>query len=146
VWPIFNEKHFDEKFGFSEMGLEDLQKIANDLAHIPDGNLRKYYEVFPYLYRNFSWIGGKYECFAGRAFVYVDSLGNLFPCSLLTNQPMGSLLDERVEAILLKPELKNKLDDYKRFKCGGCTMSCYMEKNIILSSFHNPFSLWKRAT
>ncbi len=145
IWSIFGEKHFDEQFGFSEMTLKDLQKTAEELSNIPNGNLTKYYEIIPYLYKNFEWIPRRYKCYAGRAFVYVDSSGNLFPCSLLINQPMGSLLEENIQDVLSMPGLKSKLKNYKRFKCGGCTMSCYMEKNILLSGIHNPFSLWKRA-
>ncbi len=145
IWPIFGEKHFHKQFGFSDMTFEDLQKIAKELAHIPEGNLASYYNIFPYLYRDFESINDKYQCFAGRAFVYVDSSGSLFPCSPLTHQPMGSLLDESIKSILSKPELKSRLKEYKDFKCGGCTMTCYMEKNIALSVLNSPASLWKRA-
>lgn len=145
VWPIFNEKRFHKRFGFSEMSFKDLQKVAAELMHIPKGNLKKYYRLFPYMYRDFGWISKRYQCYAGRAFIYVDSSGNLFPCSPLSNrQPMGSLLKDNIKTITSKQRVKDKLMDYKQFKCGGCTLACYMEKNIVLSGLHNPLSAWKR--
>ena len=126
------------------MKFEDLQNIATKLIHIPDGNLIKYYQIIPHLYKNFAWIPKKYQCYAGRAFVYVDSSGNLYPCSPLIDQSMGSLLEESIESIVSKPENKDRIIWCRRFRCGGCTMTCYMEKNIVLSKLHNPISIWKR--
>ncbi len=145
VWPIFEEKRFHQQFGFSEMSFEDLQRVAAELMHIPKGNLKKYYKLLPYMYRNIGWISKRYHCYAGRAFIYVDSSGNLFPCSPLSNKkPIGSLLNDNIKTIISKKELKDKLNNYKQFKCGGCSLACYMEKNIVLSEIYHPLSAWKR--
>lgn len=145
IWPMVEEEYFYKRFGFSEMPAQDLENIAKELIRIPNGNLKKYYELFPHLYNGFLLISKKYQCFAGRAFVHVNSEGFLFPCSLLMDQPIGSLLQGNILTSLSGPEFRNKLVNYKQFKCGGCTMNCYMEKNIFLSSLNNPLGLWKRV-
>lgn len=145
IWPIFGEKDFSEKFGFSDFKEKELGKIVDELVRIPGGNFPEYYHIIPDLYNDFDRIKDRYQCFAGRAFVYVDSHGMLFPCSPLVNEPMGSLLTQSVEEIKGQPGLKNRLKSYKEFQCGGCTMSCYMEKNIAFSKLYNPMSLWKRV-
>lgn len=145
VWPIYGEQDFHERFGFADMSLAELENLAKELCRIPDGNLEEYYGLIPQLYRDFRHIPLQYRCFAGRAFVYVDSSGGLYPCSPLTHEPMGSLLNDDFMADLGRPELQERLSRYDRYACGGCTMACYLEKNIILSTLQNPARLWRRA-
>lgn len=145
VWPVFGEEQFHQKFGFSHMDMEELERIGRELSKIPDGNMSEYYLLFPYLYKNFNHIAGRYRCFAARAFVYVDSSGNLYPCSPLSHkEPIASLKDDSY-INLNNSDIDKRIKEYKKFECGGCTMACYMEKNIVLSGTVNPLSLLKRV-
>ncbi len=147
IWPIFGEKESFLRFGISDMSYESLRKLAERLMHIPEGNTKTYYKLIPDLYKDFTSITRRYQCFGGRAFVYVDSSGNLFPCSPLSDrQPLGSLLKKDIKDITSKSKLKNRLIEYKHFNCGGCTMTCYMEKNALLSSVYYPIDMWIRRT
>ncbi len=144
VWPIFDEEEFDARFGFSGMPAGALGNVARDLAAIPDANLRSYIELIPYFYGNFRHIADRFQCFAGRAFVHVNAAGALLPCSPLVEEPLGSLLTDDARKIISARGLKNRLKEYKNFRCGGCTMACYMEKNIVLSGLRNPVGALKR--
>lgn len=144
VWPIFGEDKFMERFGFEGMEAAELEGLAEELSAIPDGNLKGYYDLLPDMYLNFSAVSDKYRCYAGRAFVFVDSAGILYPCSPLVKEPIGSLLDEDIKKILSSPEMKKRFQRYEGFSCGGCTMTCYMEKNIVLSDLQNPIALIRR--
>ncbi|MCP4688303.1 MAG: radical SAM protein, partial [Desulfobacterales bacterium] len=144
VWPIFEEEEFDARFGFSHAPPGTLEKVARDLGKIPGGNLKKYSELIPWFYENFHRVSNRFQCFAGRAFVHVDARGDLLPCSPLVKEPMGSLLTDDVREIVTAPGLKSRLRGYGQFRCGGCTMACYMEKNIVLSGLQNPVGVLKR--
>ncbi len=144
VWPIFEEEEFDARFGFSGMTAEALENVARELGAIPDANLKSYVELIPRFYGDFGHIADRLQCFAGRAFVHVDAAGALLPCSPLVKEPMGSLLTDDARTIASAPSLKKRLKEYKKFRCGGCTMACYMEKNIVLSGLRNPVGVLKR--
>lgn len=144
VWPLGGEKTCSERFGIDQLAMHQLKSITNELKQIPQGNLDHYYDLIPPLYKNYEEISKKLKCYAGRAFVHVDSNGILFPCSILNQEPMGSLLEDDIEKICSNRTLKKRIEEYKRFKCGGCSMACYLEKDILLSKLQNPIQLLRR--
>lgn len=144
VWPIGGKKTHSERYDITHLEFDQLLTVTNELKQIPQGNLFSYYDLIPFLYQNIETIFEKLRCYAGRAFVHVDSNGILFPCSPLDKEPMGSLLEDEIGKIRSNRILKKRIEAYKRFNCGGCSMACYLEKNILLSKLQSPIQLLKR--
>ncbi|MFQ5963094.1 MAG: radical SAM protein [Candidatus Scalinduaceae bacterium] len=130
---------FNSKIGFSYEDGELLKKVSKTIDTLPDGNLKSYNDLLPYYYTDYKRVRD-IECFAGRAFAYVDPKGILYPCSILL-EPLGSLLEEDNKTFLRSSKVKKILKKTAVQNCKGCSMVCYMERNIMLNNIFNPFML-----
>jgi MoaA/NifB/PqqE/SkfB family radical SAM enzyme len=120
------------RFGFPP---EQAHQASETLLRIRSANLKSYNAMLPDLYTR-SEAARRLECYAGRAFVYVDKKGDLFPCSVYLRS-FGSLLDHEPKEILNTEHAKTILRSAAKQECGGCATSCFMEKNIMLNGVTN---------
>ena len=131
-----------QRMGFSPEDRELLERVQAALARMPGGNL----EGFTKLIVDF-YTGGKgargLSCYAGRAFVYVDPRGTLYPCSVL-KEPLVSLLEPDAGAKLGSADAKRVLHKAAAQKCSGCSLVCYMERNVMLNNALNPM-MWREV-
>jgi AdoMet-dependent heme synthase len=126
--------------GFSQEDRELLERVQAALSRIPGGNLEGFIDQIVDYYT-----GGKrsrsLECYAGRAFAYVDPMGMLYPCSILM-KPLGSLRDDGITGKLKGEEAVRILKAASAQKCPGCSLVCYMERNVMLNNAFSP-RMWR---
>ena len=128
--------------GFTREDRELLERVQAALARIPGGNLQGFIgQIVDY------YTGGKrsrgLECYAGRAFAYVDPMGMLYPCSVLM-KTLGSLRDNGIPGKLKGSEVVRVLKDAAAQKCPGCSLVCYMERNVMLNNAFSP-RMWREV-
>lgn len=140
VWNIDSRANFKERFGLVDADRNFLENIRERLNKIPGANIEEFNSLIPSFYGDKKKLKG-YECFAGRAFVYVDPEGNIYPCSLV-DVPLASLLESDWKKRLNDGENIPKLKNLSKQSCGGCSLICYMERNIILNSLFSPKKIW----
>ena len=104
-----------------------------------NSNLRRYNMMLPDFYLNYEKVR-KIECYAGRAFIYVDAKGLVYPCVLL-EKPFGSLLNGNARAFFKTPGAKKLIKRASRQDCPGCSLNCHMERNVMLDSIKRPRDL-----
>lgn len=78
---------------------------------------------------------GRYSCWAGKLFAYIDSNGDLYPCCDVIGQVPGRSVPE-----LGFPGAFATLPDPP---CRSCLVACYAEMNLMFSL--NPRSIWNWA-
>ena len=139
VWIRDIDDEFRSKVGFDARDKELLEKVRGTLERLPDGNLKGYNDLLPDYYTNYKKVR-EIECFAGRAFAYIDPHGILYPCSILL-EPLGSLSEGNYKLTLRSSKTKEILRKAAAQKCRGCSMVCYMERNIMLNNVFNPLML-----
>lgn len=141
IWPVNKDEDFFKKFGFTTAaGDADLLNSAREaLAEMSNSNLRRYRRMLPDFYLNYENVR-KIECYAGRAFIYVDARGVVYPCVPLT-KPFGSLLDGDSGTLLKTLEAKKLVKRASRQDCVGCSLNCHMERNVMMDSLKRPREL-----
>jgi pyrroloquinoline quinone biosynthesis protein E len=131
-----------QRMGFSREDRELLERVQAALARLPGGNLEGFIDLIVDFYT-----GGKgarsMSCYAGRAFAYVDPRGTLYPCSVLM-EPLASLLDPDWAARLRSAESQATLRKAAEQRCSGCSLVCYMERNVMLNNALNP-RMWREV-
>ena len=132
---------FYDKYGFGPEDRALLEQTRDLLKTLPDGNIAEYYDLLPDFYADYAKVA-QMECFAGRAFVYVDHEGTLYPCNQFM-QPLGSLLTEAPEEFLERLEVKDTVRKAAAQQCPGCTFVCNMERNVLLGAVTHPVKLAK---
>lgn len=141
IWPIMKDENFLKKFGFMsdsrDAGL--LNAARNALLGMSNSNLRRYNRMLPEFYLNYEKVR-RIECYAGRAFIYVDARGFVYPCALL-GKPFGSLLNGDARKLLKTSEAKELIKRASRQDCPGCSLNCYMERNVMMDSIKKPREL-----
>ncbi|MFQ5791818.1 MAG: radical SAM protein [Acidobacteriota bacterium] len=130
---------FYEKYGFGRADRPLLERIRDLLKTLPNGNLPGYYDLLPDFYTDYERVK-RLECFAGRAFVYVDHEGTLFPCNQFM-EPLGSLLTDEAEEIFKRLQVREMIRKAAVQQCPGCTFVCNMERNVMLSFVTRPSKL-----
>ncbi len=144
VWSRPTDRDFRSKFGFDETDTEALDETRSVLRTIADGNVEPYYEILPSLY-GLEQNEAARPCYAGRAFVHVDSHGNLGPCSPLGFR-FGSLLEEDAGMLLRAARSQRFFRWAGDGSCPGCNMTCYQERNLLLSAARTrPFRVFRQA-
>lgn len=139
AWEQRPVEGFYSKYGFGPEDRALLEETRDLLKTLPNGNLPSYYDLLPDFYANYDRVA-QMECFAGRAYVYVDHEGTLFPCNQFL-QPLGSLLTESPEKFLEKLEVKDTIRKAAKQQCPGCTFVCNMERNVMLHALTSPKKL-----
>lgn len=142
--PAWEQKPIDgfySKYGFGPADRDLLEQTRDLLKTLPGGNVPEYYDLLPDFYTNYKKVE-QMECFAGRAYVYVDHEGTLFPCNQFM-QPLGSLLTQAPEEFLERLEVKDTIHKAARQQCPGCTFVCNMERNVLLGAATRPGKLVK---
>jgi MoaA/NifB/PqqE/SkfB family radical SAM enzyme len=145
VWNVFDGQEVMDTIGFTKDHRALLEQARDTLRQIPHTNLQKYIELLPEFYTNYEEKIRPMECYAGRAFAYLDAKGTLYPCGILPI-PLGSMLRDDPEEILKKKETQVTLKKAAAQKCKGCSLICYQERNIMMHSVNNLRSLWEIAT
>jgi len=144
VWPPVGEKDdFSKRFGFTEADRDLLIELKDTLAALPNTVLPKYKEMIVDFFLDYDHTIRNIECYAGRAFVFVDARGDLYPCASFsqTGQRLGSLLRDEPADIKSDPHVKAVLKDAAAQRCGGCATVCHMEKNVMFDSIKRPNEL-----
>jgi radical SAM protein with 4Fe4S-binding SPASM domain len=138
VWPTTGDVDFAKKFGFHAGDHDTLHQARDLLLQIPNANLQEYIRLLPDFYLDYEKVRAEIECFAGRAYVFVDYKGDLYPCTTW-ERSFGSLLHEDPHALLNGPRAKQIFTEAAEQKvCGGCSLTCHQERNIMLNRFTNP--------
>ena len=132
VWSRPADRRFRERFGFTESDAGVLQEARSALRTVTNGNLEPYYEILPSLY-GITRAPVSRPCFGGRAFVHLDSRGALQPCSPL-GISFGSLLAEEASSLLRSQRSLRFFRWADEGGCAGCSMTCYQERNLLLSA------------
>jgi radical SAM protein with 4Fe4S-binding SPASM domain len=144
VWPPVGEKDgFSERFGFTEADRGLLIELQDTLDTLPNTVLPKYKEMIADFFLDYDRTVRNIECYAGRAFVFVDARGDLYPCASFsqTAQRLGSLLRDEPADIRSSPHVKAVLKDAAAQRCDGCATVCHMEKNVMFDSIRRPNEL-----
>ncbi len=68
---------------------------------------------------------GRYSCWAGKLFAYVDSNGDLYPCC----DVIGRVPPRNV----LEAGFRGAFDSLPDPPCRSCTVACYVEMNLMFS-------------
>lgn len=126
VYSIQDETFFFKNNSQIEQLKKELKKLRNRLSnldlisnssflfHIPTFYCKKYF---------------KFTCYAGYLFCKIDSLGNLYFCSL--GNSCGNIRNESLFKIWTS---ENANKERKRVdKCAGCSISCYVEPSLRFS-------------
>jgi MoaA/NifB/PqqE/SkfB family radical SAM enzyme len=140
VWEVTPQSGFQRKFSFDPQDPADrirLEEARDTLNSLPRTNLKSYTDLLPEMLMDYDNSVRHLECFAGRAFVYVDVRGNVYPCSLF-DKPLGSLLEAEPETFIHTPETTHTLARAAEQDCPGCTLVCYQERNQMLSAPAKP--------
>jgi len=141
VWPTVEFEHFVDKFGFDARDKDLLFKAREVLRKVPNANLAEYIDLLPDFYLDYPKIQREVECYAGRSFVHVDYKGQLLPCAFYP-EAFGSILDEEPEQLLQGDRHTRMLRQAARQEiCGGCSLTCHMERNIMLRNVTKPVTL-----
>jgi len=143
VWEgAFNSVQLDAELGFKAEDRTLLEKVRDLLKGLPNTNFKKYLDLLPDFYTDYEGKVRPIECYAGRAFAYVTAQGVMYPCSILP-RPLGSLLDEDPKEFLKTKKTRSILHQAASQGCKGCSLVCYMERNVMLNSLRNPLNLWE---
>jgi MoaA/NifB/PqqE/SkfB family radical SAM enzyme len=146
VWPTTGDHDFIEKFGFDANDRELLEQARDALRAIPQANLQEYVDLLPDFYLDYPKIQRELECYAGRAFVHVDYKGDLLPCALY-HESFGSLLDHEPEELLQGERYDRMLREAAAHEtCGGCSLTCHMERNIMVRAVTRPAAMRQLLT
>jgi MoaA/NifB/PqqE/SkfB family radical SAM enzyme len=133
VWPTRDDLDFVQMFGFDEADRDEIRTTQQTLLQLPHANLPDYIQLFPSFYLNYDKVRRDVECYAGRAYIFVDFKGDLYPCNAW-NKPFGSLLREEPEQLLEGEKAKQIfVEAAQQRACGGCSLTCHQEPNIILN-------------
>jgi MoaA/NifB/PqqE/SkfB family radical SAM enzyme len=132
VWSSPSDRRFRERFGFTEADAGLLGEARCALRTVTNGNLEPYYEILPNLYGIVEQPGPQ-RCFGGRAFIHIDSGGMLRPCSPL-RFGFGSLLTAEMVSLLRSSHALRFFRWADKGGCSGCSMTCYQERNLLLST------------
>ncbi|MGH7820891.1 MAG: radical SAM/SPASM domain-containing protein [Candidatus Binatia bacterium] len=136
AWEQKPIEGFYSKYGFDTRDQAVLEETRDLLKTLPNGNIPEYYDLLPDFYTNYRKVEAM-ECFAGRAFVYVDHEGTLFPCNNFM-EPLGSLVHDSPEVFLERLEAKETIRKAAAQRCPGCTFVCNMERNVFINSWTRP--------
>lgn len=145
VWNVFDGQEVMDTIGFTQDDKALLEQAKGTLHQIPNTNLTQYIDLLPEFYTNYEEKIRPIECYAGRAFAYLDAKGTLYPCSILP-LPIGSMLHDDPEEMVKKEETEVILKKAAAQECKGCSLICYQERNIMIHSLNNLRSLWEIAT
>jgi radical SAM protein with 4Fe4S-binding SPASM domain len=139
IWPIGEDEGFFKKFGFTSDDKDaDLLRSARDtLLTMDHSNLKQYSRMIPDFYLNYEDCIRKTECYAGRAFIYVDARGDVYPCVLL-RESFGSLLNGNSQTLLKASGARKLIERAARQDCGGCSLNCHMERNVMMEAIKKP--------
>lgn len=138
VWAIKDDTDFIEKFGFAHTDQLLLEQARDTILGIPNANLKEYVQLLPDFYARYEKIQEEIQCFAGRAYVFVDYKGDLYPCTTWAKS-FGSLLREEPATLLEGDRAKQIFVEAADQKvCGGCSLTCHQERNIMLNKFSKP--------
>jgi MoaA/NifB/PqqE/SkfB family radical SAM enzyme len=143
VWFHPSRTELRERFGFTRSDGGVLREAIVALRSVTNGNLRTYYDILAALY-GADRRGQTRPCFGGRAFVHVDSRGNVRPCSPLTFS-FGSLRESDAGPLLGSPKARRFFQWADEGRCVGCSMTCYQERNLLLRDIHHPVRALKQA-
>lgn len=136
VWLGEVADEFRSEVGFGPADREVLEKAARTLAALPGSNLGAYSELLPDYYTDYDKVRS-IECYGGRAFVYVDPRGVIHPCSIML-EPMGDLTRNDWRERLASDQTREILARAAGQQCPGCSLVCYMERNIMLNNVTRP--------
>ena len=141
VWPTLDFDNFVREFGFDENDKELLETARDQLRSVPNANLKEFIDLLPDFYLDYPRIRKEIECYAGRAFVHVNYKGELLPCAFYP-ESFGSLVDHEPEELLEGEHHARLLEEAAdQSGCGGCSLTCHMERNLMLRSVSRP-SAW----
>ena len=124
------------EIGFGEEDVDLLENVRDVLKKMPGSNLGGYMDLI----MDYCAGGDKarrIECYAGRAFAYVDPKGMLYPCSVM-KEPLADLTRRDAEAGPGAAETAEILKKAAAQKCRGCSLICYMERNVMLNRAFDP--------
>jgi MoaA/NifB/PqqE/SkfB family radical SAM enzyme len=116
---------------FREEDVEMLEGVRAELRRLAHSNIGNYLD----LVIDYCAGGSKVRdltCYAGRAFAYVDPAGNLFPCSVMKDK-LANLAEPGAGRRLDAGAVRETLRKAAAQKCPGCSLICYMERNVMLS-------------
>ena len=137
--PVMHEPMDDDaasEVAFGPADTDAWQQALKCLRELPGGSLWRYCDVMRDFNQDRSRVRAL-ECYAGRAFVYVNAEGILYPCSMLL-RPLADLSKDDALVSLRKESVQAALHDAARQKCGSCSLLCYMERNVLLNSLLSP--------
>lgn len=144
VWEVTPQPGFQRKFSFDPENPDDrvvLEAVRDRLNNLSRTNLKAYNDLLPDMLMDYDNTVRHIECFAGRAFVYIDVRGNVYPCSLI-DTPLGSLLDSDPKEFINTTHAKETLKRAAAQDCPGCTLVCYQERNQMLAAPRKPSILF----
>ncbi|MBN1867737.1 radical SAM protein [Candidatus Sumerlaeota bacterium] len=104
------------------------EEVAGDLERIRDFQLRSprwkewFRAYFTQGLAQYHQTGRTpFACLAGHSFFYLHHDGGVYPCNIL-DECLGNIRDETVQAILSKPENRDRIASFRR--CRLCWTSC----------------------
>jgi radical SAM protein with 4Fe4S-binding SPASM domain len=135
--------NFNDVFGFTKGNRALLEEAARLIELARSSNDPAYTALFADFYLG-TERAKAIECWAGRAFLFIDADGNVRPCGSVPDT-FGNILapdfestfEERFESHRAR-ELKRQL---AKQSCGGCASVCYMERNILMETTRDPVKL-----
>jgi radical SAM protein with 4Fe4S-binding SPASM domain len=136
-------ENFNDVYGFTKDNEALLAKAVTAIETSGSANDPEFTRLIPDFYLG-TEAAHEIACFAGRAFLFVDADGNVFPCGKV-QRSFGNLLDDQwktsSDGMFETPKARELKAEMTAQECGGCAAVAYMERNILLRSVKDPVKL-----
>jgi MoaA/NifB/PqqE/SkfB family radical SAM enzyme len=136
VWSVYDDPDFMEKYGFTPDNRELLEQVQATLTKVARSNIVEYFQLLPDFYGDYTKTK-ETPCYAGRAYLHIDGFGNVHPCTMVGTS-FGNILDKPLAEMLSGPEANDLIKKCADYQCPKCTLTCYIERNIMIDSIHKP--------
>jgi radical SAM protein with 4Fe4S-binding SPASM domain len=134
---------FNDYFGFTRENEALLTEAVAAIRDVGSANDSDFTTLIPDFYLH-TPRAKAVQCFAGRAFLFIDADGNVCPCGKVEKR-FGNILDDEWEedpsAMFETPAARSLKREVACQSCGGCTAVAYMERNLLLASVTHPARL-----
>lgn len=144
--PVVNDHEtidFNDYYGFTRDNEALLAKAVTAIGEVGCANDPEFTRLIPDFYLH-TPRAREVECFAGRAFLFIDADGNVKPCGKVEHI-FGNILDDEwagdPSAMFETPEARKEKGDIAHQACGGCTAIAYMERNLLMRNVTHPVRL-----
>jgi len=122
-------KNMDEKGDFTEDVLPFLDGLAHNIKK-EKGTLNNLTKL-AYIQGAKEFINGKRTllCSAATESVYIDSLGDVYPC-IVMNHKLGNIYQNTLEDILQSPSAHEARSIIEKLECPTCWLECEVYRDI----------------